>query len=160
MPEDKSETDSIRDLWLKTARGRLRFELAGLSFARQKGFTPEEYACHLWSKGAKSWMKNASPGAGEYLQKEAEAFRCLYPEVGFAVVEAGEGKAELAFTGGCLGGWGDDPWALARSLGLTKEDVCRYCHEAFRLWAGQLGLRAIIGLEEGGSRCSLRIRRD
>ena len=139
-----SDTESAGSAgaWRKTARSRLRFELAGLAFGLRHGFSPEDYARHLWSRGAARWMGQDSPGAGEYLRKEAGAFRSFYPEVSFDVVKSGKEAAELVFTRGCLGGWGKDQWAAAGSLGLSKEDVCRYCREAFRVWAAQLGLRA------------------
>jgi len=160
MPKKTPDLNHLRELWLKTAKSRLRFELGGLAFAIQKGFTPEEYANHLWGKGAKSWMKKAAPDAGEYLQKEAEAFRCFYPEVGFEVVQAEKDRAELNMNDGCLGGWGKERWAIARSFGLTQLDVCRYCFEAFRVWAKQLGLRTVIGLQPDGKHCILRASRD
>ncbi|MBI4303287.1 MAG: hypothetical protein HY665_02980 [Chloroflexi bacterium] len=139
----------------RAARSRLYVELAGLAFAVQKGFSPEEYARHLWSKGAARWMGKTSPDAAEYLLKEAEAFQCLFPSVVFEVIETGKESAELAFVKGCLGGWGKDPWNLARSLGLTKENVCRYCRESFRVWAEQLGLDAHTEPQENGT-CRLR----
>lgn len=154
----KSGKTPTHQLWRKVALGRLRFELGGLAFALQKGATPEEYAHFLWGKGAKSWMGKVNPGAEEYLRKEAEAFRCFYPDVAFEVLETGENRAGLVFTGGCLGA-GDGSWALAESFGLTREDVCRYCHEAFRVWAKQLGLSAHIGPGEDGN-CRLNVRRD
>jgi len=149
----------LKECWQKTARSRLRFELGGLAFALQKGASPEEYAHHLWGKGARTWIGKDEPSAAEYLAKEAEAFRCFYPNVAFEVTGAGEESAELVFTEGCLGGWGDKPWAMASSLGLNKEDVCRYCREAFRLWAGQLGLSATTGLGED-NRCRLNVYRE
>jgi len=128
--------------WRRTARGRLKFELAGIAFARKHGLTPEDYANHLWSTGAAKWMGKNVPTAGEYLLKEAEAFRTLCPEVGFEVTKSGEKEAELIFKSGCLGGWGKNQWAMAKSLGLGKGHVCRYCRQAFRIWAKQLGLEA------------------
>ncbi len=145
MAENKSREDRILLLWRKTSLGRLYLELGGLSFALKKGFSPEEYAFHLWRKGAKIWMKNPSPTAGEYLLKEAEAFRCFYPEVVFNILKTDEDRAELIFIKGCLGGWGEDPWRHARHLGLTKENVCAYCHESFSIWAKQLNLKVHIG---------------
>jgi hypothetical protein len=103
-------------------------------------------------------MGKAQPTAAEYLLKEAQAFRQFYPDVAFAIVEAREERAELVFIEGCLGGWGADHWALARSLGLTKERVCAYCQEAFLIWAGQLGIHVSIGSEEEGT-CRLRVVR-
>lgn len=151
-------TDShvITEFWRRTARSRLHFELAGLAFALQKGFSAEDYAHHLWSQGAIRWMSNPAPSAGEYLLKEAEAFRRFYPDVTFEIVEAGEERAELVFTEGCLGGWGKDPWRLARSLNMAEEDVCSYCREAFLVWAGQLGLAADIGRDKDKG-CRLRV---
>ena len=133
------------DVWRKTAKSRLRFELAGLAFTRQKGFSSEDYARHLWATGSVRWMGKAKPNAMEYLLKEAEAFQQFYPDVSFKIVEAGDERAELVFTEGCLGGWGTDRWALARHLNLAKDDICAYCQEAFLIWAEQLGLSAQIG---------------
>ncbi len=131
-------------------------ELAGLAFACQKGFSPEEYARHLWGKGAARWMGKDRPDAGEYLLKEAEAYHSLFPDVSFEVTETGQERAELVFTKGCLGWGGKEPWKLARSLGLAKKDVCRYCQESFRLWAGQLGLNTEIG-QDKDKICRLRV---
>ncbi len=144
------------DVWRKTAKSRLRFELAGLSFARQRGFSSEDYARHLWGTGSVLWMGKARPGAAEYLLKEAQAFKQFYPDVSFTMVGAGDKRAELVFTEGCLGGWGPDSWALARSLGLSKKDICAYCQESFLVWAEQLGLFVRIGPEEDGS-CRLNV---
>lgn len=151
MPRPKVTNDSAREVWRRTARSRLRLELAGLAFACQHGFRPEDYAHHLWGKGAVGWMKKARPGAAEYLRKEARAFGQFYPAVSFTIVAAGDDRAELIFSKGCLGGWGHDPWALARSLGLTQRDVCAYCRESFRVWAEQLGLSVHIGPEKDRS---------
>lgn len=156
---EKMTEDSIHGSWQKAAKSRLHFELAGLAFACQRGFRPEDYARYLWSRGAVSWMGKASPGADEYLLKEAQAFREFWPRVSFTIVEADEGKAELVFTDGCLGGWGVDRWALAKSLGLTKDEVCAYCRESFSVWAEQLGLRASIG-PDGDGTCRFLISND
>ncbi len=142
---DSIKIDSTSDVWRKTAKSRLRFELAGLAFACHGGSDPEDYARHLWAKGSVRWMGKAQPNAVEYLLKEARAFREFYPEVSFEIVESGDARAELVFTEGCLGGWGRDPWAMARNLGLSKKDICAYCRESFRVWAGPLGLRTDIG---------------
>lgn len=144
MPDHRrvGEQDISAAQWRRTARGRLKFELAGIAFARKHGLTPEDYADHLWSTGAVRWMGKPAPTAGEYLLKEAEAFHTLYPEVGFDVVKAGDYEARLIFKRGCLGGWGKNQWAMANSLGLGKGHVCRYCRQAFRLWSSQLGLSA------------------
>ncbi len=137
------ETEFIEKRWHRTARGRLKFELAGIAFARKSGGTPEDYANHLWSTGAAKWMGKTHPAASEYLLKEAEAFRTLYPAVTFRVTKQAENEAELVFAqGSCLGGWGRDQWAMARNLGLDKKHVCRYCRQSFRKWSGQLGLQA------------------
>ncbi len=156
MFRDKSEKESILRLWRMTSRGRLQFELGGLSFAIQKGFTPEEYARHLWSQGAKTWIRNNSPSAEKYLLKEVEALRCFYPEIVFEIIEAEEKRAELVFTKECLGGWGEDPWRLAKSFNLSKKDICAYCHEAFSIWAQQLDMIADIGPDQDGI-CRLRV---
>ena len=155
---DTTEKNSISETWRKTARSRLRFELSGLSFALQKGFSSEGYAQHLWSKGSKRWIGTTKPTATEYLLKEAESFREFYPEVSFEVVEAGEEKAELVFTDGCLGGWGQDQWAIARNRGLSQKDICAYCQEAFQSWARPLGIHVDIGPGEDGH-CRLRVAR-
>ncbi len=156
MLKVKSRKESISASWRKTSLGRLRLELGGLSFALQKGFSAKDYACHLWSKGAKTWMGSSSPNAKEYLLKEAEAFRCFYPEVVFKITEAKEDKAELLFIKGCLGGWGEDLWRLAHSLSLSRKDVCAYCHESFSIWTKQLNLKVHIG-PRGDKICRLQV---
>lgn len=152
------QEDITKQRWQRTARGRLRFELAGLTFARKSGASPEDYARHLWSTGAANWMRKADPTAKEYLLKEAEAFGTLYPEVGFELMKPDDNEAELVFTKGCLGGWGKDQWATARSLGLGKGHVCRYCRESFRAWSNQLGLHACPEPRKDGT-CLLRVRK-
>lgn len=159
MTNAKNELGMALKLWRRTARGRLRFELGGLAFAMEKGASPEEYARHLWGTGARAWLGKQEPNAAEYLGREADAFHCFYPEVTFEVTRSDKDGAELVFTGGCLGGWGDTPWALAAGFGLVREDICRYCRAAFRLWAGQLGLLAAIGPSRNGARCVLRVER-
>ncbi|MBI4295623.1 MAG: hypothetical protein HY667_00750 [Chloroflexi bacterium] len=144
--------------WRRTARGRLKFELAGISFAVKHGLMPEDYARHLWSTGAIKWMGTRSPCAKEYILKEADAFQTLYPEGAFELTRLDDDEAELTFTRGCLGGWGADQWAVARSLGLGKDDVCRYCRQAFRSWSEQLGLEACTEPDISGT-CILRARR-
>jgi hypothetical protein len=138
----KAPGDSLERSWRRTARGRLKFELAGIAFARKHGLAPEQYADHLWSEGAVKWIGKETPTAAEYMEKEAEAFRTLCPQVDFDIVESGGEYAELVFKSGCLGGWGKNQWAMAKSLGLGKGHVCRYCRQAFRAWAKQLGLEA------------------
>ena len=145
---DLTKINANSDVWRKTAKSRLRFELSGLAFARQKGFSSEDYARYLWSKGAVGWIGKAKPDTREYLLKEAEAFKQFYPGVSFEMVEAGDERAELVFTEGCLGGWGKNPWAIARQLKLAKEDICAYCQEAFRAWAAPLGLATQIGPQD------------
>ena len=153
---DSIKINSTSNSWRKTAKSRLRFELAGLAFACHKGFNPEDYARHLWAKGSMRWMGKAKPNAAEYLLKEAKAFREFYPKVSFKVVESGDTRAVLVFTDGCLGGWGRDPWAVARNLDLSKKDICAYCRESFRVWAQPLGLHADIGSEKDGN-CRLHV---
>ncbi len=136
------EQDFNKRSWHRTAWGRLRFELAGIAFARKSGLTPEDYARHLWSTGAAKWMGKTDPTAGEYLLKEVEAFRTLYPEVTFELATVSDEEAALIFTQGCLGGWGRNQWRMAGNMGLGKGHVCRYCRQAFRTWASQLGLQA------------------
>lgn len=137
-----NKQDTASQKWRRTARGRLKFELAGIAFARKHGLTPEDYADHLWSEGAVKWMGKEAPDASEYLQKEAEAFRTLCPEIEFEIIKCGKYWAKLKFNKGCLGGWGKNQWAFAKGLGLGKGHVCRYCRQAFRIWAKQLGLEA------------------
>ena len=141
--------------WRRTARSRLRFELGGLAFGLKMGASPEDYARHLWSTGAREWMRKADATAGEYLLKEAEAFAALCPEVSCEPGAVDGSEASLTFTRGCLGGWGKDPWTVARSLGLTQNDVCRYCQEAFRVWSEQLGLDACPEPQSDGT-CVLK----
>ena len=138
----QGNSSSTQDAWRRTARSRLRFELAGVAFAKAHGLAPEDWSAQLWSSGAVRWMGRADPSAAEYLEREAEAFATLYPAVQFERLEWTASRAVLQFTRGCLGGWGRERWATARSLGLDPDDVCRYCAEAFRLWAAQLGLAA------------------
>ena len=103
-------------------------------------------------------MGKAAPTATEYLLKEVAAFKILYPEVIFRLGKLSEEEAELVFTGGCLGGWGKEQWAVASNLGLLKGDVCRYCRESFRTWSRQLGLEASPEPKANGI-CVLRVRK-
>lgn len=147
---------NVERSWRRTARARLKMELAGLALAKKLGLSPENYARHLWSAGAPEWMGKTVPTAKEYLLKEAEAFEALFPEVKFKLEKLESGQAELTFTGGCLGGWGKDQWSIAKSLGLSQEEVCRYCCEAFRRWAAQLELEATTEPQADG-RCVLKV---
>ncbi len=149
--------DIIGRQWRRTAWGRLKFELAGIAFARKSGLTPEDYANHLWSTGAAKWMDKTDPTAEEYLLKEAEAFRTLYPEVTFELAKMSDEEAKLIFTQGCLGGWSRNQWAMARSLALGKGHVCRYCRQAFRTWASQFGLQACPEPQTNDT-CVLRVK--
>ncbi len=158
MTPDEITIDDALSAWRRTARSRLWFELSGLSFAIRAGFSPEEYARHLWCQGAARWLGKETTDAGEYLRREAEAFQCFYPRVGFKVVKTGKENAELLFTNGCLGGWGEDRWALAKSLGLDKKDACAYCQAAFRVWAGQLGLKVRLDPQDDET-CRMRVTR-
>jgi hypothetical protein len=151
--------DSSDWQWRRTALGRLKFELAGISFAMKAGFNPEDYADHLWSTGAVKWMGKTAPTSREYLLKEADAFQILYPKVIFEIVKSGEEEAELVFKKkGCLGGWGQNQWSMTNSFGLGKGHVCRYCRQAFRIWSGQLGLQACPEPRIDGT-CILRVRK-
>lgn len=152
-----TDLHAITGFWQRAARSRLRFELAGLALAMKAGLTPEGYARHLWAAGASKWMGKVTPTAGEYLLKEAEAFRVFYPRVRFELGDVEDDRAELTFTEGCLGGWGKDPWRMARDLDLPKGYVCRYCRAAFRNWASQLGLNACPEPQVNG-RCILTVR--
>jgi len=131
---------SVRDRWQATARNRLRVELAGLAFATRHGHAPEEYAREIWGRGAKTFMGKDNPRALEYLLKEARAIAMFYPWVKASARRVAARRGEMVIADGCLAGWGDDRWAIARGLGLTREEVCRYCNEAFRVWGEQLGL--------------------
>ena len=153
---DSIKINSTLDAWQKTAKSRLRFELAGLAFACHRGSNPEDYARHLWTKGSLRWMGKAKPNAIEYLLKEAEAFHQFYPGVSFEIIEAADERAGLVFTEGCLGGWGTDRWAVARNLGLSKKDICADCRESFRVWTQPLGLRADIAPKKDGN-CRLYV---
>lgn len=135
-----TDESTVNRNWRRTARGRLRFELSGIAFAKAHGLTPEDWSAFLWGARAQTWMKDERPAADEYLAREAEAFGALYPAVRFERGEWTGERATLHFTRGCLGGWGRDRWGIARSLGLGPEDVCRYCAESFRLWGAQLGI--------------------
>ena len=126
---------------LHAARSRLRLELQGLAFAISRGAAPEEYARFLWSDGAAKWMGSGSPGADEYLAKEEEAFASLFPWIIVHYEHMSSGVAEVVLSGGCLGGWGENRFTLARSLGLNRSALCRYCIEACRAWGEQLGLK-------------------
>ncbi len=149
--------DDARRLWRRTARARLRLELAGIAFARGVGRTPEDYARHLWGSGARAWFGGEPATPEAYLRREAAAFRILYPAVAFTCGQASDRLATLTFVDGCLGGWGRDQWGLARSLGLRKGHVCRYCREAFRVWSHQLGLLALPEPQVNGE-CILSVR--
>lgn len=126
---------------IRVARNRLRLELQGLAFAISRGATPEEYARFLWGQGAAKWMGSDSPGAQDYLRKEEEAARSLFPWLTVQPVKMSDAEAEVVLAGGCLGGWGEDRFRLARELGLNRMGVCRYCIEACRVWGEQLGLK-------------------
>ncbi|MBI2860125.1 MAG: hypothetical protein HYX91_01295 [Chloroflexi bacterium] len=153
------EQDENTRRWHRLARRSLKLELAGIAFARKTGHTPEEYADHLWGDGALKWMGKPDPTAREYLLKEAEAFREMFPRVVFEIGKLGDDAAELTFTNGCLGGWGREQWALARSLGLGKGHVCRYCRQAFRAWSRQLGLECCPE-PPNKTTCVLRVTRN
>jgi hypothetical protein len=151
------KTDDIQRQWHRTAWARQKFELGGLAFARKSGFTPEDYANHLWSTGAVKWMGKDTPTTKEYLLKEAEAFSTLYPEVTFELGSLTNKVAELTFTQGCLGGWGQNQWRMAKNMGLGKRHVCRYCRQAFRAWASQLSLQACPE-PQANDTCTLRVK--
>ncbi len=152
--------DIIGRQWRRTARGRLKFELTGIAFARKMGQTPEDWAEHLWSNGAVKWIGKPDPTVADYFAKEVEAFRTLYPEVVFEVTKEADNEAELVFArGSCLGGWARNQWAMANSLGLGKGHVCRYCREAFRSWGRQLGLQSCPTPQTDGT-CILRVSRE
>jgi hypothetical protein len=134
-------------------------ELAGVAFARRLGLTPEDWARHLWSDGALAWMRKENPTASEYLLKEAKALQTFFPESHFDIVRDDDDIANLIFRpGGCAGGWGEDQWGTAHSLGLGKGHVCRYCREAFRSWSAQLGLTALPIPQTDGT-CVFRVER-
>jgi len=156
--ETNTELVACRKHWQEVARGRLKFEMAGLSFALKHGFTPEEYAKHLWTTGAEKWMRRSHPTAREYVLREAEAFKTLYPAVTFSTGKLTDHEAELLFPKGCcLGGWGKEQWSVAKSVGVDKDSFCRYCNQAFRSWAEQLCLEAHTEPHPDGA-CVLRAR--
>ena len=139
--EPSAERENVdRDRWLHAARSRLRFELLGLAFALSRGATPQEYARFLWSKGAVRWMGIEIPDADNYLLKEIAAVGTLFPWVKVTHGRMASGQGEITFSGGCLGGYGEDRWALAEKLGLDQTTVCEYCAEAFKVWGRQLAL--------------------
>lgn len=151
--------EKIKKKWKATANSRLNMELAGLSFALKKGYSPGEYAQHLWSKGAKRWIKKDRPTSGEYVERELEAFSVLFPHVRAKVEKCNDNVAEIIFTKGCPCGWGKDKWSKARRWELTPEDVCRYCMAAFSIWGEQLGLHITLKPQKDG-RCILTVRRN
>ncbi len=146
---------SVTERWMITAKSRLRVELSGLAFAIKHGHTPEEYAQELWGRGAKGWMGKPDPDPLEYLQKEARAVAIFYPWIKGTPRLVAPGRAEMTICEGCLAGWAEDRWGLSRSLGLSREDVCRYCQEAFRVWGGQIGLDVTLSPQNDGT-CVLR----
>ena len=123
------------------ARSRLRLELQGLAFAISRGATPEEYARFLWGSGAVRWMGCHAPGVDEYLLKEMDSMSRLFPWIKAVQADISPDEGEVVFAQGCLGGWGENRFALARSLGLNRSAVCRYCAEACLVWGAQLGLK-------------------
>lgn len=149
---------SVGERWLTAARSRLRVELSGLAFAVKNGHHPEDYASDLWGHGARGWMGAPDPDPLIYLRKEARAMSVLYPWIKASPHRVGRQGAELAICDGCLAGWGQDRWALSRSLGLSPDHVCRYCQEAFRVWGQQLNLNVTLTPQEDGS-CLLRAAR-
>lgn len=155
LPPVKTSRVSVGERWLTAARSRLRVELAGLAFAVKNGHTPEEYARELWGRGARGWMGKPDPDPLEYLQKEAKAMATLYPWIEGSPSRVAPGIAEMVICEGCLAGWGNDRWALSRSFGLSQEQVCRYCQEAFRVWGDQLGLEVTLTPQVNGT-CVIR----
>jgi hypothetical protein len=145
---------------IRLARSRLRLELQGLAFAISLEATPEEYARFLWKHGAQRWMGRASPGAGEYLLKEAEAMSHIFPWVKVHHKRLVPEEAEMIMAGGCLGGWGEDRFRLARDLGLDRSAVCRYCMEACKVWGEQLGLEVELKPDAAcGGGCRMTAKR-
>lgn len=100
-------------------------------------------------------MDTDSAAADSYLLKEAAAIAILFPWVHVVPGRMTPQRAELTFSGGCLGGYGEDRWALARSLGLGRTAVCRYCSEAFKVWGKQLGLKIACHPQRDGT-CKLQ----
>ncbi len=138
QPRQESTADARL---LHAAKSRLRLELQGLAFAISRGATPEEYARFLWSKGAANWMGCTSPGTDDYLEREEEAMRSLFPWLKIRHESMSADEASVEISGGCLGGWGENRFALARSLGLNRSALCRYCQEACKVWGEQLSLK-------------------
>lgn len=139
LEHGKSEHSNAKQT--HAARSRLRLELQGLAFAISRGATPEEYARFLWGSGAAKWMGSHVPGVDEYLLKEIDAMSRLFPWIDVTQFSASPSHGEVVFSSGCLGGWGENRFALARSLGLNRSALCRYCKEACLVWGAQLGLR-------------------
>ncbi|MBI2854618.1 MAG: hypothetical protein HYX87_06845 [Chloroflexi bacterium] len=144
---------------MHAARSRLKLELQGLAFAVTHGATPEEYARFLWGTGAQRWMGKDSPAADEYLLKEEEAMSHLFPWIKAQRVKMSPTEAEAVLLGGCLGGWGEKRFNLARSLGLFRKEVCRYCIEACRVWGEQLGLK-VVPVPKCRAGCRLTVSRE
>ncbi len=152
------DNETIRSRWHRAAQSRLTMELAGLSFAVEHGHEPEEYARHLWSDGAARRMGKASVPPLEFIRREGEAISVLWPWVRFETDERGD-LLHLVFTEGCLGTGQSRTWKLAAQLRLSREEVCRYCIEAFRVWGEQLGLRLEMSpMAEGG--CAMEVAQD
>lgn len=158
MASGKLRRLTFRERWYWAARSRLRMELGGLAFALKRGHKPEDYARELWGNGAVGWMGQVSPTPTRYLRKEARAISVLYPWVEASWGQDGAMRPWLTISRDCLAGWGPDRWALARSLGLAQEEVCRYCQEAFRVWGQQLGLAVSIDPQPDGT-CLLKAER-
>ncbi len=155
MPVARKGMNSLRKNWKIAANSRLSMEFAGLSFALKKGCSHEEYAQHLWGKGAKRWIKKDRPTPQDYVARELEACPPLFPEVKMESGKSTEDTAELIFVDGCPGGWGKDKWSIGKRWGLTDSDICRYCTAAFAIWGRQLGLN-IVHKPQSDGRCVIK----
>lgn len=155
MASGKLRRLTLREKWHWAARSRLRMELDGLALALRRGQTPEDYARELWGRGAVEWMGQGTPTPSQYLRQEARALSVLYPWMEAAWGRGDRARPHLTLSRDCLAGWGPHRWALAQSLGLAPEQVCRYCQEAFRVWGLQLGLAISINPQPDGT-CLLR----
>ncbi|MDP2936408.1 MAG: hypothetical protein Q8O86_07955 [Dehalococcoidia bacterium] len=154
----KIEQGSPADLWREVARGRLYFELGGLAFAVQKGFTPTEFGRHVWGHGAVQRTGKADPTALEYMGGEAKEHLHFIPDiqVHFDVME--DDLAQMTLSNGCWGGYGKKRWGTASYWGLSQDQVCEYCHECYRAWGEQIGLSITTNPQADGT-CFIRATR-
>jgi hypothetical protein len=144
--------------WQIVARGRLYFELAGLAFAVKSGHSPEDFARHIWGQGAARWMGKPDPTAQEYISKEVEAHEDFIPGIQIRRDVMTDREAQVSLLNCCWNGYGEKRWGTAAYWGLELEQVCRFCHETYRVWGQQLGLTVTTRQQADGS-CILRATR-